>query len=218
MPLTIGALESLEQALADAISADGALAGIAVHVDPQKNIVAEVTNKISKLGTLIMPYVPRADDDSSGIDGVFYDNVRFTVSVFQNPKLVANGLSARNIAERICAILKGNPLWPRNIHLLKPTIEHIADAQLNIYQVNGETAVDGNILPKLPDLTSAVAAGNVTLGCARPGAAIFYRTDGIQPTTSDTLYTAPFASAAQTITARAWLAGFLASTPLTLQT
>ena len=194
MSLTTGALESLEQALADSISADTQLAGIAVHVDPQKNLVAEITVKLGKVSTVIVPYVPRASDDSSGIEGVFFDEVPFSISVFQNPKLVTGGLSARAIAERICAIVKGNAGWPRNICLSKPSIEHVPDNVLNIYQVNGKTAVEGNSLTALPTVTSQLTDGMVTLNCAQPGAAIFYRTDGIFPTTNDTLYTQPFAS------------------------
>jgi hypothetical protein len=218
MPLTLGALESLEQALADSIAADAALAGIAVHLDPQKNIVAEVTLKVAKLGTVIVPYVSKATDDSSGVENTFFDVVPFTIGVFQNPSLVTSGLSARNIAERICQIIKGNAGWPRAIALTDPSIEHIPDTVLNIYQVNGRTAVDGNSLAQLPAITKTIAGGNVTLACAQPGAAIFYRTDGALPTTSDSLYTAPFASSGQKIAARAWLQGFLASPYLQFQT
>ncbi len=218
MSLTRGALETLEQVLADSISAVAALRGIAVHVDPQKNIVAEVTVKVAKLGTLIVPYVAKANDDSSGIEGVFYDEVPFTIGVFQNPKLVSSGLSARAIAEIIAATIKGNSGWPYNISLSNPSIEHIPDGALNIYQVNGKTSASGEMLAALPALTHAVAAGQVTLACAQPGAAIFYRTDGVLPTTSDAVYTAPFASAGQPIAARAWLQGFLASPYLQFNT
>jgi hypothetical protein len=218
MPLTLGALESLEQALADSIAADSLLSGIAVHVDPQKNIVAEVTLKVARLATVIVPYVSKATDDSSGIENTFFDVVPFSIGVFQNPTLVTSGLSARNIAERICQIVKGNSGWPRNLALTDPSIEHIPDPVLNIYQVNGRTSVDGNSLAALPAITQSVVGGVITLACPQPGAAIFYRTDGLLPSTSDTLYLAPFASSGQKIAARAWLQGFLASPYLQFQT
>ena len=220
--MTIGALESLEQMIADAISADTVIMAnpsTQVHVDPQKNIEAEVLVKVAKLGTVIVPYVPEGSDDDSGIEGVNYGDVPFQVLVFQNAKIVNTGLTCRAVAERIAAIIKGNSGWPRNVFLRKPTIEHVPDRVLNIYQVNGQTSVDGSVLTALP----AISAGNPVSGvwaltCAQPGAAIFYRKDGNLPTTSDILYTTPFGSVGGIITARAWLAGFLASPYLTLQT
>ena len=157
MSLTKGSLESLELMLAGVIAADGIIAAnpnTVIHVDPQKNIVDEIIVKVAKIATVIVPLVSQASDDSSGIDGVFYDEVPFNVTVFQNSKLVISGLSARAIAERIAAILKGNSGWPRNIFLRKPTIEHIPDRQLNIFQVNAQTAVDGICLAQLPVLVT----------------------------------------------------------------
>jgi hypothetical protein len=121
MSLTKGALENLEQLLADLISADVALAEFEVHVDAQKNIVAAITAKLAQLGTLIVPYVAGATDKQTGSLAVFYDEVPFTVSVFQNPKLVSSGLSTRAIAERIDAVLKGNGGAPYHIALREPT-------------------------------------------------------------------------------------------------
>ncbi|MDE2102205.1 MAG: chitobiase/beta-hexosaminidase C-terminal domain-containing protein [Patescibacteria group bacterium] len=216
--MNIGALESLEQVIADSISADAFFAGVTVMVEPQKNIIAEVRLKTANIANVIVPYVPEATDDSSGIEGVFYDVVPFSISVFQNPKLVTQGPTARAYAERVAANIKGNPGWPRNVFLRKPTIVHAPDDLLNIYDVLAQTAVDGVVLPQLPAVTGAAAGGNVTLACAQPGAAIFYRTDGALPTTSDTLYTAPFAAAGVLVTARAWLQGFLASPWFKLQT
>lgn len=218
MSLTKGALEALEQMVADSISADGQLAGIAVHVDPQKNIVDEVIVKLDKIATLIVPLVNTASDDNSGIEGVFYDEVPFSVTVFQNAKLVSGGLSARAIAERIAAILKGNSGWPRNISMRKPTIEHIPDRVLNVYQINAQTSVDGVILDKLPPIIAAGSLGNYILGNAQPGAAIFYTTNGTLPTTSSTLYTGDNLPNGVTVNARAWLAGFLASDYFQLHT
>ncbi len=216
--MNIGALESLEQVIADSISADVFFAGVTVMVEPQKNIVSEVRLKTAKVGNLIVPYVSEATDDSSGIEGVFYDRVPFSITVFQNPTLVAQGPTARAFAERIAANIKGNPGWPRNVFLRKPTLVHVPDDLLNVYDVLAQTAVDGVILPSLPAITGAAAGGAVTLACAQPGAAIFYRLDGVPPTTGDALYTAPFAASGVKVTAKAWLPGFLATPLFTLQT
>jgi len=216
MSLTKGSLESLEQVIADAISADSVIAAnpnTVIHVDPQKNIVDEITIKVGKFHNVIVPLVESATDDESGIEGVFYDDVPFSVTVFQNSKIVGSGLSARALAERIAAILKGNSGWPRNVSLRKPTIEHIPDKVLNIYQVNAQTAADGGILTQLPAITGSVAGGHVTLACAQPGAAIFYTLDGTPPNTSSSVYTTPVAASGVVVNARAWLAGFLASNP-----
>ena len=221
MPLTIGELERLEQVLADSLSADAVLRGIPVNVDPQKKIMQEVILDAQKAANTIVILASVALDDSSGIEGVMWDKVKVEIACFQNPKLVISGLSCRSIAERVAAVVKGNPGWYRNIKLSDPSLEYAAaDAEKNLicYIVYAETAANGQILTQLPAITAVNNAGVVTLACAQPGAAIFYRTDGVLPTTSDTLYTAPFASASQTITARAWLQGFLASPWLTLQT
>ena len=159
----------------------------------------------------IVPYVSRAHDDSSGVEGANFDEVSFSIGVFHNPVNGITGLSARAVAERICQVLKGNSGWPYAIYLTDPSIEPIPDPVLNIYQVNGRTAAAGAFLAQLPAIVQVVAAGQVTLSCAQPGAAIFYRVDGRAPTTSDALYTAPFASTGQTVIARAWLQGFRAS-------
>ncbi|HEV2691942.1 MAG TPA: chitobiase/beta-hexosaminidase C-terminal domain-containing protein [Verrucomicrobiae bacterium] len=218
MSLDLGALENFEQFVADQISAVISGPGILILVDPQKNIVAEINLKIGKIATVIVPYVGEATDDDSGVEGTLFEDVPFSVSIFQNPLLVSSGPSARNHAEKIAALIKGNSGWPRNVRLGKPAIQHIYDEKNNVYQVNGITTIDGSILPKLPAITGAVAGGNVTLANAQPGAAIFYRTDGNFPTTTDTLYSAPFASVGQNIAARAWLPGFLASDPFQLAT
>jgi hypothetical protein len=67
--------------------------------------------------------------------------------------------------------------------------------------------------------SSGAVPQTVTLTCATPGAAIFYTTDGKQPSplgASSTLYTAPIGIAsAATLKARAWLAGYTASSTLT---
>ena len=65
---------------------------------------------------------------------------------------------------------------------------------------------------------AVLASGLFSISAATPGAAVFYTLDGSNPTPRNgSLYSAPVAVApGQTLKARAWLAGFLASETLTV--
>ena len=69
-------------------------------------------------------------------------------------------------------------------------------------------------IPSVAKPEIAEDAGEVTLSCATPGAAIFYSTDGKRPTPrTGILYLAPFATPASgtKLSVKAWLAGYLPS-------
>jgi hypothetical protein len=213
-------LEDFEQAVADRLEAVPYFADITVLVDPQKNIVSEITSKIAKLQLLVAPFVSGADDGSPNLAGPFWDRIQLTVGVFHHPVIGAATKAPREVCEQVCAALKG---WaPANLSGVlvpdKPSIELVADARLNIWNCNFK-ARGGfyNAMTQLPAVTHGANGLLTTLACATAGAAIFYTVDGTTPmplaaTGPGLLYTAPVALGLGTaVKARAFLAGYLHS-------
>lgn len=194
-----------------------------ILVEPRKNIVAEINKKLGTLKTVIVPKFTGADDNHPNVDGTYFDDIRLSVGIFQNPLLKGEDADAIEIAEEVHKALKN---WtPASlVNALNPTrpgIELIADAKLNIASCNFETS--GGFVGALPRVATPEFGGSstqvtaATLTCATAGAAIFYTLDGSNPTprnptatlaTSGFLYS-PFAPV--TIKARAFLAGYLRS-------
>lgn len=207
-------LEQLELEAADRLLSVPFFANIEVHVDPQKNIVAEVTAKIAKIKLLVAPLVASADVVHSDVPGPFFDNIELLVGVFQNPLLAGNLPSPRCVAEQVHAALHQ---WkPESIASLitstKPSIRQVADKKLNIFNCSftGSGGL-GYVLPKVE--TPSWNAGSQTFGCATAGAAIFYTVDGRHPAPRNgTLALGPVHfNHGTTVKARAWLAGYMAS-------
>lgn len=191
-------------------------ASLTVLVEPRKNIVAEITAKITKLKTLIAPKFTGADDNHPNVHGVYFDEIRLAVGIFQNPLLKDNDPDAIEIAEEVHKGLKNwmpaslvNALNP-----VKPGIEQIADAKLNIINCNFSTK--GGFVGALPAVaTPVITPGDpVEIACATAGAAIFLTLDNTNPQPRHgTFYAGPFAApaAGTRIKARAFLAGYLNS-------
>ena len=222
------ALLQLETEIKDRLESLAFFADLAVLVEPRKNISAEIYNRIGKLKTLIVPKVVGADDNHPNVHGVYFDDIRIAVGVFQQPVLKGTHPDALEIAEEVHKALKNwTPASLVNaINPVKPGIEAIADKQLNIF--NCSFATKGGFLGALsatadPVITGDDGADLVTITCSTPGAVIFYelRTDGVtaNPTTGSTLYLEPFASPAENLLlkARAFMPGKLASKIVTTE-
>lgn len=191
----------------------------AILVEPRKNILAEINKKLGALQTVIVPKFTGADDNHPNVDGSYFDDIRLSVGVFQKDLLKGDDAGYIEIAEEIHKALKN---WTPDslvnaINPVKPGIELIADAKLNIASCN--FACRGGFVGAVPRAATPAFAGSTTqvtaatLTCATTGAAIFYTLDGSNPTPRNPtaflatgfLYS-PFAPV--TIKARAYLAGY----------
>jgi hypothetical protein len=219
-------LVQLEAEIAAMLQADPYFSDIDVHVDPQKNIVAEVQNKISQLRFLVAPLVSSAGVSNPDEPGPVFEPVNIIVAVFGNPtyKLTAQWQSSpkneREIAEKVHSVLHlAKPSsMPTPLYSAKNAIEQIADKTLNIYNCN--FASEGQLIYQLPQaavVTKTLNAGHYSFACATAGAAVFYTADGTWPSPRNgSLYTAPVIfDAGTTVKARAWIWGYLPSDVLT---
>jgi hypothetical protein len=230
--MDLGILETLEQEIAARLLANPFFANIEVHVDPQKNIVAEVTRKISQLRFLVAPFVSSAGVTNPDDEGPVLDPIRIQVGCFENPtyKLSSkwDGTTCRRIAEEVVS-MDGLHQWkPESLSncVVASTnaIEAVADKGLNVWNVNME--VKGGALARtLPQLGEVgVDLQAQTLGNATAGAAVFYTLDGTNPAPRRRdgvggwlpgLLALPGVglglSSGTLVKARAWLAGYLPS-------
>jgi hypothetical protein len=188
----------------------------AILVEPRKNLLAEINKKISQLQTVIVPKIVGADDNHPNVNGVYFDSIRISVGVFQKDLLKGSDAGYIEIAEEIHKALKN---WTPDslvnaINPAKPGIEIVADDKLNIAACNFETC--GGFVGELPRVATPEMTGNpgepFILACATAGAAIFYTTNGTNPTPRNgTLYLGAVITPTFNYRARAYLAGFLRS-------
>lgn len=192
---------------------------LTVLVDPRKNIVAEIQTRIAKLKTLIAPKVITADDNHPNVHGVYFDDIRLVVGVFQNPLLKGDDPEPWEICEEIHKAFKNwtPDGWSNAVTPVKPGIEQIPDARLNIF--NNNFATKGGFIGELaatatPVITADDDADKIVITCATAGAVIFYTLDGSKPTTQSNLYLAPVTPPGEDgnlVKARAWLPGRIGS-------
>jgi hypothetical protein len=221
------ALLQLELEIKDRLEEMPFFAPFTVLVEPRKNIVSEIQSRIGKLKTLIAPKVVGADDDHPNISGVYFDAIRISVGIFQNPILKGDHADPFEIAEEIHKALKNwTPVSLANaINPAKPGIEPIADDTLNIVSCN--FAARGGFVGAVPAVTTPVITITGTPGtvltCATVGAAMFYTLDNSNPSPRAGTYAAPgtdlgVLAPGSTLKVRAFLAGYLHSSLAKLQT
>lgn len=206
------ALLQLESELAERLESIPFFAGLNILVEPRKNLIAEISARIFKLKTVLVPKVVSAEDRHPNVHGVYFDDIRLVVGVFQNPLLKGDHPEPLEICEEVCKAFKN---WTPDslsnaINPAPPGIEPVPDEQLNIFNCHFSTK--GGFVGALPECAAVTVqnlGGTIALACATPGAAIFYTTDGGAPIPrAATLYTAPIAPVP--LKARAWLAGYRA--------
>ncbi len=211
-------LEQLELQIADRFLANAFFGDIEVHVDPQKNIVAEVTRKIAQCAALVAPFVSGGGCALPDDEGPRLDPIKISVGCFVNPAFAASsswsGKTCRDIAEE-CASMRGMHHWKPDClsTVLIPDaancIEPIPDKVLNVWNVN--FYAHSALTRVLAQVATPVWDGN-NLTSATPGAAVFYTTNGNNPGTSSALALPNLDfTAGTTVKARAWLAGWLTS-------
>lgn len=191
-------------------------ATLEVLTEPRKNLIAEINARVARLGTVIVPKATGADDNHPNVTGVYFDEIRISVAVFQNPILMGSAANAWEIAEEIHKAYKN---WTpaslvNQVNPVRPGIEPIPDALLNVLSCN--FMARGGFVGELSRVATPVIGNTspVTITCATAGAAIFYTTDNSNPQPRNgTLYTVPFTAptSGHKIKARAFLAGYLNS-------
>jgi hypothetical protein len=212
-------MEQIEQEVADRIISDPLFAAVEVHVDPEKNIVATIEQKLAKLKRLVAPVVNGAGVQKPDVFGPYFDEINIDIGIFHNPIMAGAGPTVRAMAERVAAL----------IHLWKPDslsvplkcapncLGAIPDKKLNVWSVKAQASGGLTyVLPQLAEVTAARFGNEIQLSCATAGAAIFYTTDGKHPTPRNGTYIQSgglvhLLADGTTVKARAWLAGYLAS-------
>lgn len=214
-------LASIQQEIADRLSADPFFAAIPVLVEQPCDVSFELQVSVAAAGIYAVVQIPQALVDAPTAPGPIFDPVEITV-LFRENIPVASGPHALEVAETALALL----------HLYRPTtINEVFSAAPNALQrVNERDTVAYEIrvrtqacatyaVPQL-DIPTISSAGTqspqtVTLASDTAGAAIYYTMDGSQPaprSPTSILYTAPFVvSEPSLLRVRAWLAGYVAS-------
>ena len=207
--------------VANRLMADPYFEDIPVLALMPKETISELTNRLNKLtlaGTVI---IPRLTGTMPNVFGPHFDKMEIQVGFCENRLLNATGKPVEDVVEKGASLLHG---WtPANLscplYIDAPTIieippENESDKHKRLIAVR--LIAQGGVSYDIPTVeTPAVvnAAGTITITCATPGAAIFYRTDGKQPNprtgSGSTLYTGGFTPGpGVTVKARAFLAGF----------
>jgi hypothetical protein len=230
-------LESIQQQIADQLSAQPFFADIPVLVEHRADIQSEYERALGPVqvaggrnGVCITILTPTADCAHPEIAGPFFDDIIIVALVQENvpanrDPVNGTGKSALTVCENLAAALDqfyplaaSAPIVP-----LKPTIVRGRDNEFRNYNVRFKTM--GGVRqspPQLPPPQLSVVSGQLTvvIGSTVPGSAIFYTLDGTNPSPRNPaaqLLVAPVAvSIGTTITARAWLAGYLASETATI--
>lgn len=231
-------IETIQQEVADQIAADGFFLNIPVLVESLGDAASQIERALGpangqggKIGAVVVVTTPTANVSWPEVGGPFFDEIPIAVLVSVNPVTnndpeAGTGASALAICEEVCSML--HQFYPQSangpIIAERPTIMRApngGDGEAIIQYLCRFKTLGGiqNVLPQVATPVSHFVSGEYTLTCATAGAAIFYTTDGSNPNPrTGTLYTAPFVSAGQTIHAKAWLAGYLASPSLTVNT
>lgn len=180
-----------------------------------------------KLGVCAVVMTARADVRNPNVPGPYLEEIGIAVhveeSVLINQSATGTQKPCSDIAEQVLAALhnwtpvgRGRPIQAAPAGALTVGAPLIGD-RAYICSLRTAAGVSATALSTVATPTASPDGGEtpatVTLACATAGAAIFYTTDGSDPSPiAGTLYTAPVAvAAAATLKARAYLAGYLDS-------
>ena len=222
-------IEGIQAQIAAQLAATPYFASIPIvteHIGDLQNQYAKAMGvadaDTGKIGAIIIIISPDANANWGNVPGPFYDEIKFSVQVSVNPSLAngtnGTGLTALDICENVCQALHqfyptlaSGPIVPE-----KPTIQLFdrdGDSGTVTYLVNFKTMGGVRTVPPKIATPAIVNAGTYTLTCSTSGAAIFYTTDGTNPSPlNGTFYTGAFTpGTGLTLKARAFLAGYLTS-------
>jgi hypothetical protein len=215
-------LSSLQQEIADRLTADPFFASVPVLAEVPRDLTFELQASIAAAGTWGVVLVPQAQVSLPNAPGPIFDPVEFAVRFRENTPVSA-GPAALDAAETALALLHlYRPPSVNEVLVAAPeALRRVIEPNVVTYEVRVRTQVC--VAYEIPQVATPVAtvAGTavpytVTLNCATAGAAMFYTLDGTAPSprgATAALYHAPFTlAAAGTLRVKAWLAGYLAST------
>jgi len=222
----VNPFEQLQQELADRIAADPLFAEVEVLWEDRGDIVFEAQKVQKQKLRCLVVNTPDAGTATGNLPGPFYDRCLVEVECLDFPAVTRgegdDGPTARDMAHAVAALLHHYaPLATGQLLVAdQPTIQRaeteLTGAVVDVVRFNAP-GLGSYEIPQLDAPELAVVDGTLTItGPATPGVAVFYTTNGNQPSPrSGTLYTAPVdvsgLDAGTRIRARAWLAGYLAS-------
>lgn len=228
-------LTQLQQQCADRLASDPSFANVTVLTERIADIQSEIDRALGplneaggKTGIVAIVVTPVANVNFGNVFGPFLDEISIVVRVIENVPVnqdpaTGTNIPAAQLAENICNLL--HHFQPDSatgpIVAVKPTIVLGNDQRFLSYDCHFKTSGGlSTILPQVATPVAALSLGNYSLSSATPGAAIFYTLDGSNAgPRNGTLYTAPFTlGSGVTLKARAWLAGYLTSETLTINT
>ena len=214
-------LYSIQQEIADRLSADPFFAAVPVLVEVPRDMAFELQAGVAAAGTWGVVLVPQAQVSAPNAPGPILDPVEFAVRFRANTP-VSPGPGALDAAEAALALLHlYRPPSVNEVLVAAPeALRRVTEPNVVTYEVRVRTQV--GLAYEIPQVATPVVAVtgagfpfSISLSCATAGAAVFYTLDGSSPVprgAASILYGGPFAvSDAVTVRARAWLAGYLAS-------
>lgn len=222
------ALTQVQSEIRDLLLADPFFAKVAVLTEQIEDIENEIDRSMAELGIGCIVLTAQADCQHPNMRPVYFEQVTVVIRVFENVTFNrgegGSGKTASEVAEKIATLIHG---WtpdgaPNTYNLSSPSIKLASAPGLLSYDVLAETqfGLEPDIIPQVGVITLTDVAGVISMSCATPGAAIFYTTDGNFPSPrGGTIYTVPFTPGSGVkVTARAWLAGYVASEVISHQT
>ncbi len=228
-------LSQLQQQCSDRLQSDPAFADVRVLTERIADIESEIERGLGPLneqggknGLVAILLTPTASVNFENVFGPFFDEIKIVVRLIENVPVnqdpdTGTNFPAADAAEKICSLLHHFQPDSANGPVLaqKPAITLGNDPMHLSYDCHFATSGGlATILPQAAAPAFSVTSGAYSLTCATAGAAVFYTLDASNPSPRNgTLYIAPFTPATgRTLKARAFLAGYLISDPLAVNT
>jgi hypothetical protein len=214
-------LYSLQQEIADRLTADPFFAAVPVLAELPRDMAFELQAGIAAAGTWGIVLVPQAQVSSPNAPGPILDPVEFAIRFRANVPVSA-GPGALDAAEAALALLHlYRPPSVNEVLVAAPeALRRVIEPNVVTYEVRVRTQVCVSYeIPRVAAPAVSVAGADfpltVSLSCGTPGAAMFYTLDGSAPVprgATAALYSGPLSvEAGCTLRVRGWLAGYLTS-------
>lgn len=209
---------TLQQDIVDLLKADPYFEDIEIISRKKKDTLNDIQNRVNKLSVGGAVVVRKMGGVKMNTEGPWFRDIEVQVGFCENRKVNATGKSAEDLVEYAAGLLHLESPESITCPLACDSITDIPpedEADKNKVLLVAVFKTSAGIFVTRPQVATPVVvddAGEYTLSCATPGAAIFYRTDGKHPHTDSAagtnLYLAPFTPGpGLQLRVRAWLAG-----------